>query len=47
MINITSLTILGASLFRISPSFSRRLYHAENLWLAPSPTPAKSQFRNF
>ncbi len=33
VIKITSLTILSASLFRLSPSFSRRLYHAENLWL--------------
>jgi hypothetical protein len=29
VINITSLTILSASLFRLSPSFSRRLYHAD------------------
>src|SRR6266403_286010 len=33
VIKITSLTILSASLFRLSPSFSRRLYHAESLWL--------------
>ncbi len=29
VINITGLTILSASLFRLSPSFSRRLYHAD------------------
>ena len=48
MIKITSLTILSASLFRLSPSFSRRLYRAENLWLGSLRNPAaKSRFRNF
>ena len=53
MIKITSLTILSASLFRLSPSFSRRLYHAENLWLGslrnpPRPQKADSEtFRRF
>jgi hypothetical protein len=49
VINITSLTILSASLFRLSPSFSRRLYHhVQNLWLGSLRNPAaESRFRNF
>jgi hypothetical protein len=48
VIKITNLTILSASLFRLSPSFSRPLYHAENLWLGSlRNSAAKSRFRNF